>query len=614
MEIQHQGVRQHPDSLSRHGFIFDKAFFSQSLMSAQTEALLSLVFQHMSEGVFILNDSYEFVAVNQQFLKITRLPADDILQRYFCYHPLESFPEYHQKIFSEMQTALIAKQDFEKTVSLAMRGGPEVFVHVRVFCHTLADNRVIYIGFMNDVGRLSNLREAVTTALKYDKLTGLQNLDTFIESTKVMINFIEQSQNAVNSLVLLRLNIDKLQAFNESLGIQTTDLLICQFVERINQLGHNSSMMQAFSRFGGDNFAILLNVTDIAQAYDFLDKLSQSFELPFIMDGKYIYIRISVGVALYPRDAKSAENVIIQAETALKHARLSGGDDIVWFDKVQQNTLFRDTHLKSAFSRALTNSQIVPFFQPKVSFKDPHMPMFEALVRWEHPELGTLSPHEFLDEVLDGLSQPLFETIIQLSARQIIAWKKMGYHVKVCINIDARQLNNDRFIQFLDNLLTKHRCFTQHIEFELTEIARLIDKPKALNVIKTLRDAGAMIAIDDFGTGYASLSYLIDYPVDMLKIDRIFVQDIQHEPRKQTLVKAIVQIAHAINVQVIAEGVENQDELEFLKSLGCDGAQGYYYGKPMSAEAATQWLTQHYTADPAISAGYYARHPDDKAR
>lgn len=597
--------------LSEQVFHSNASFFRKHFIVTQLTSLIETFFGLLSEGVFVLDSQLNYVSVSEQFLQMTGLPRDEILGKTFCFHPIDFYPEYHRKIFLKIQQQLTQFESVNELLSFENRNGKSILGHVRIV-PVKFDNFFVYIGTVVSVNRQHEIRFDIEELLRYDTLTHLPNLSRFVDSLQIAIKAGQTLKDPNRQLAVIRLNIDKLQSFNESIGIAATDELLQLFVKRIDALTPPSQCrVKCFSRFGGDNFGILLEIDALAAAYAYLDKLSQLFEMPFFIESiPPLYVRVSVGVSLHPRDSSSAESMITQAESALKQARLYGGDDIVWYEKTHRNSLFQDTHLSSAFNKALNDAEIVPFFQPKLVFAQPNQPMFEALVRWQHPILGTLTPQDFLDDVIDGMSQRLFERIIHLCVRQLVAWKRLGYFVTVCINVDARQFNNERFLNFIFELLNKYPCFAKHIELELTEIARLVDKPKAITVLQQLVDCGISLAIDDFGTGYSSLSYLAEYPVNLVKIDRVFIQDILTNPKKQTLVKSIIHLAHDLNISVIAEGVETEAQKAFLQAIGCDGIQGYVYGKPMSAPQATAWLEQHFEKDTALADDFLKRFPD----
>lgn len=596
--------------LSEQVFCSNTSFFRKNFTTAHITALSEELCGLLSEGLFVLDSKLHYISVSKQFSQILRIPCEEILGKFFSFNPINFYPPYYHQIFSRIMTQLQNFQTVDELISFETRGGKSILGHIRIKAVRF-DNYLVYVGSLINVNHHHKIRQNIETLLRYDPLTHLPTLSRFVDALEIAIKVSEKHKFPNRQLAVIRLNIDRLQSFNESIGIQATDELLRQFAQRIDNLAPPADCrVNCFSRFGGDNFGILLEIDDLAAAYRYLDQLSQLFEMPFFIgDVPHIYVRTSVGVSLYPRDSTSAECLITQAESALKQARLIGGDDIVWYEKTHRNSLFQDTHLSSVFNRALQDAQIVPFFQPKMLFDVPQRPVFEALVRWQHPILGTLSPQDFLGDVIDGMSQRLFEKIIQLSIEHLIAWKRLGYLCLVCINIDARQLNNERFLQFIHQMLDKYACFTKHIELELTEIARLVDKPKAIAELQKLADAGIKIAVDDFGTGYSSLSYLAEFPISLIKIDKFFIQDVLQTPKKQKLVKSMVDLAHSLDIEVIAEGVETKEQSDFLHQIGCDGIQGYYYGKPMSAEQTTDWLNQNFIMDKSLADDFNQRYP-----
>ena len=394
--------------------------------------------------------------------------------------------------------------------------------------------------------------------------------------------------------VLLRINIDKLQSFNISLGIENTNTLIQGFVKRVKSLKISGASLVTFSRFGGDSFAAMISVQHLDAAHRYVAALKQLFDLPFSIDNQSIYLRLSIGASIFPTHTQDAQTLLLQADTALKHARLISGEDCVWYDANQQKGNFKDIHLLSAFKNALLKQQILPYFQPKLEFAQPDLPMFEALVRWEHPTLGLLYPNDFLAAVLDTSSQPLFEKIVLACIEQILTWREMGYSCLICINIDTRQLISDKFIAFIEGTIQQYSWLAQLISFEITEVCKIHDEVKAQVMLAKLRQYGFSISIDDFGTGFAAMQYLIKYPIDVLKIDRLFITDILQDTKKQVIVKSVIDMAHSLSMKALAEGVSNREEIEYLRSLGCDLIQGFGFGKPMSSQDNTEWLKANY--------------------
>ncbi|WP_019518652.1 sensor domain-containing protein [Faucicola boevrei] len=592
----------------KHPLIFDRFFFENSLSIkknvANVEQILAYLLNHISDGVCLLDENLNFVAFNQRFAQIIHLEPSEILGKYFSINPIESFEPSRQQVFLNIEEQLKNHTQLDELMIILPQNSQQIFARVQAIPLQLHPDANIYLGVLSDISHQTHMEQSLKHALRYDALTGLQNRETFFTiMSVVMQNFLNHKVDYLDkNIALVRLNIDKLQILNASIGNWATDMLLKAFVTRIQDFNEKNCQVKGFSRLGGDDFALLLLTNNLENIDSYLANLQQSIQKPFTINDTPIYINVSIGVASYHESNTEAHNnadiLISQAEKALRQARGSGGNQLVWFDRLNFSPVFDKIHVQSAFIYALNNSQIVAYFQPKIYFEQPTdddgQPIyhFEALMRWHHPILGILSPKDFLDEVLDSFSQPLFENMVEHCMTQALAWQQQGFLVKLGINIDVRQLLHDNFLSFMKQSLLKYPNFAKFIEFELTETAPIANNHDTLTILDFLRDNGFCIAIDDFGTGHASLGYLIHFPINLLKFDKLFIQNINTKPQKIQIVKAIIQMAHNMNIKVIAEGVENQAEYQCLKQLGCDATQGFFHGKPMSADEATTWLQQ----------------------
>lgn len=582
------------DDFSKHGFLIDSEFFDNHVSLEQVTTVFALLLSKIHEGVFFLDEQLRFVCVNEQFLKMTGLPRDKILGSPFHYYDYKDYPPHLQQAIEAIINRLDNQQSVSTNLILSYRHSPKISTWLDIsVCH-IDDNRVIYAGLLTNLTQKDSQRINSLRKFNYDKLTGLPNYDTFYEKLKACIKYYNTSGCHDCTCVLLRISIDKLQSFNLSLGIENTNTLIQCFVKRVKTLNVPGVSLSSFSRFGGDSFAAMISVDDINCAHAYLKELKQLFELPLSIGNQSIYLRLSIGISVFPSNSSNAQTLLLQADTALKHARLINDEDFVWYHADQQQSSFKNIHLLSAFKSGLSKQQIVAYFQPKFCFKQPDVPMFEALVRWEHPTLGLLYPKDFLEEVLDRSSQPLFETIIFACIDQVLAWRHIGYNCLICVNIDSRQLINEKFIAFIEEKLQQFAWLPDVISFEITEISKIHDEIKAQMMLSKLHALNFIISIDDFGTGFAAMQYLIKYPIDVLKIDRLFVTGILNDPKKQVIVKSVIDMAHALSMEVLAEGVSSLDEIDYLGEIGCDCVQGYGYSEPMSGNVTTNWLKQNF--------------------
>lgn len=581
--------------LREYGFIVDSHFFDKQISLEHQNAVFASVFSKIHDGIFMLDKQLRFICVNQQFLNITALPRDQVIGSPFYFYPYKTYALHLQQAIAAIITKLDNRQSISTNLVLSYHNSPEVAVWLDISVCEVDDNRVMYVGLLTNLTKKDAQLSHTLHLYNYDELTGLPNYDSFYEKLKSCIDYYQTADNQRECMgVLLRINIDKLQSFNISLGIENTNTLIQGFVKRVKSLKISGASLVTFSRFGGDSFAAMISVQHLDAAHYYVAALKQLFDLPFSIDNQSIYLRLSIGASVFPTHTQDAQTLLLQADTALKHARLINDEDCVWYDANQQKGNFKDIHLLSAFKNALLKQQILPYFQPKLEFAQPDMPMFEALVRWEHPTLGLLYPNDFLAEVLDKSSQALFEKIVLACIEQILTWREMGYNCLICINIDSRQLINDKFIEFIEGTIQQYSWLAQLISFEITEVCKIHDELKAQAMLSKLRQYGFSISIDDFGTGFAAMQYLIKYPINMLKIDRLFITNILQDRKKQVIVKSVIDMAHSLSMQALAEGVSNREEIEYLRSLGCDLIQGFGFGVPMSSKDASKWLKANY--------------------
>lgn len=581
--------------LSEYGFIVDSHFFDKQISLEHQNAVFASVFSKIHDGIFMLDERLRFICVNQQFLNITALPRDQVIGSPFYFYSYNTYAPHLQQAIAAIITKLDNRQSISTNLVLSYHNSPEVAVWLDISVCEVDDNRVMYVGLLTNLTKKDAQLSHTLHLYNYDELTGLPNYDTFYDKLKSCIDYYQTADNQRECMgVLLRINIDKLQSFNISLGIENTNTLIQGFVKRVKSLKISGASLVTFSRFGGDSFAAVISVQHLDAAHYYVAALKQLFDLPFSIDNQSIYLRLSIGASVFPTHTQDAQTLLLQADTALKHARLISDEDCVWYDANQQKGNFKDIHLLSAFKNALLKQQILPYFQPKLEFAQPDMPMFEALVRWEHPTLGLLYPNDFLAEVLDKSSQALFEKIVLACIEQILTWREMGYNCLICINIDSRQLINDKFIEFIEGTIQQYSWLAQLISFEITEVCKIHDELKAQVMLAKLRQYGFSISIDDFGTGFAAMQYLIKYPIDVLKIDRLFITNILQDRKKQVIVKSVIDMAHSLSMQALAEGVSNREEIEYLRSLGCDSVQGFGFGVPMSSKDASKWLKANY--------------------
>ncbi|MFT3812763.1 MAG: EAL domain-containing protein [Acidovorax sp.] len=413
-----------------------------------------------------------------------------------------------------------------------------------------------------------------------DPLTGLPNRALFAE---LLAHSVQQAGHTGARFALLCLDLDKFAAINETQGHRLGDRLLVQVAQRLQGLLPDRD---AVARVGGDEFNVILDHglqgADLT-AQHMIDALAA----PFTLDGQPLYVSASVGIAVYPEDGASAEALQSKADAALHQAKLDGRGSLRFFSPEIMQRAKERLSLEAEMRRALDQGEFRLHYQPQLRLADQKMAGLEALVRWEHPQRGLIPPGLFVPLAEEsGLIVPLGTWVLHEAARQARAWRDAGLEPgPVAVNISARQFGTGDFVATVEGALAAHGVEPRHLELEITESCLMANRDQAATALEALRERGVQLAIDDFGTGYSSMSYLQQFRVHKLKIDMSFVRGLDGSASSQSIVAAIIALGHSLQFDIVAEGVETPQQLEHLRRLGCDMAQGYLIGRPAPAPA-----------------------------
>lgn len=437
---------------------------------------------------------------------------------------------------------------------------------------------------------------------EHDFLTGLPN--------RVLLNdridfAIALAARHKKKLAVLFMDLDGFKHINDSLGHSTGDKLLESIAGRLVASVRTADTV---SRQGGDEFVILLSeIEQSEEAAAITNRVLQAVADPHSIDELDLHVTASVGVSIYPDDGEDAEALVKNADTAMYQAKAMGRQTFRFFKPVMNAIAVERQSIEADLRRALQRRELVLHYQPKVDLTTGAITGAEALIRWMHPSRGLIPPAQFIPIAEDcGLILPIGAWVLGEATRQARSWVAAGLNPgTIAVNVSAMQFRDDSFVEQLFEILAETRLDPKLLELELTETVLMTRADSTAAVLQTLRERGVQIAIDDFGTGYSNLSYLQKFPVDCLKIDQSFIRQISTVGQEVALVTAIINMAHTLNLRVVAEGVETKDETAFLKANGCDQAQGYYFSRPLVAKAFKQLLERQIT-DEKLPAGNQA--------
>jgi len=444
------------------------------------------------------------------------------------------------------------------------------------------------LGVTRDITARKQAEERVQYMAHYDALTGLPNRVLLEDHASYAIQLAQRNND---SLAVLFLDLDHFKDINDTLGHSVGDALL---VELANRLRQTLRAEDTVSRLGGDEFILLLPGAQMRGVAQVAQKLLDVIAEPCRIAPYDLSVNASIGIALYPDDGLDLETLSKCADTAMYRAKQEGRHDFRFFTPEMQARSARNLQLVNALRSALERSQFEVHYQPQVSLQDGRIIGAEALLRWRHPEMGTISPAEFIPVAEDsGLILPIGEWVLRQAVQQTQTWLRDGLGpLVVAVNLSVVQFRLRDLPTLVTQILEQHGLPPEYLELELTEGVAMQDAQGAISVMSNLHDRGVRMSIDDFGTGYSSLSHLKKFKVYKLKIDQSFVRDISTDPEDKAIVSAIIQMARSLGLKTIAEGVETTGQQDFLREQGCDEAQGYFYSRPLPADQFTELLAQ----------------------
>ncbi|MCW4349582.1 MAG: EAL domain-containing protein [Candidatus Thiodiazotropha endolucinida] len=421
----------------------------------------------------------------------------------------------------------------------------------------------------------------------HDSLTNLPNRSLFLLRLKQAIS---KAKRTGLQMAVLFVDLDRFKEINDSLGHAFGDRVLKLVSERFKQSVREDDTI---ARLGGDEFTFILEGLNRPQhAAKMAQQIIHSLELPIEVDHHQLYLTTSIGISVYPQDGKSAETMLRNADAAMYKAKDEGKNTFQYYTEDMTEQAFERIFLEASLRRALGQNELAVCYQPQVDTRSGNIIGVEVLVRWLHPEMGTVLPSRFISLAEDtGLIIPLGEQVMRIACKQMAEWDRQGIRPgRIAINLSGKQVSSRELLTSLQSILAETGCRPEWLEFEVTEGFLMKDPEKAVSILQQVRDLGIELAIDDFGTGYSSLTYLKRFPLTRLKIDQSFIRDVPHDQEDVAITRAIIALGNSLNLQVLAEGVESEEQKRFLIGEGCSEAQGYYFCHPLTVDKMTYLL------------------------
>ena len=465
--------------------------------------------------------------------------------------------------------------------------------------------------------RTRELQTATARAFKLaqqDILTGLPNRVLLNQRLQQILALAKREHQQV---AVLFLDFDHFKRINDTLGHDTGDQLLQQVAQRLSSTIRESDLV---ARLGGDEFVLVLTGLNMQQsAHELLqmvERVRGAFGTPFNVNGQEMSLTVSIGVSMFPDDATDAPSLIKQADTAMYAAKEQGRNAYRFFTADMNARIQARLQLENNLRRALANQEFYLVYQPQIDMSTGLPVGAEALIRWRDPEHGEISPAEFIGVAEEsGLIHPIGSWVLETACRQGREWAEQDMPLRMSVNVSVRQLEQDTWLDVVKNALKVARLAPSYLDLEITESVIISNADKAVATLSRLKQMGVTLTMDDFGTGYSSLYYLTRLPLNNIKIDQKFIRGIDHDRNDEAITHAIIALSHGLGMRVIAEGVETPSQFQFLQKQGCEEAQGFYIGRPMTAPAFKVWWEQRmeYAARLRTSTGDLLQMPDIEA-
>ncbi|HEK1008617.1 TPA: EAL domain-containing protein [Pseudomonas putida] len=555
---------------------------SQQRRAEKDLRMAATVFEHSTSAILITDPAGYIVQANEAFSRVSGYAVSDVLDQLPGMLTVDEQQEGHLRYVLKQ---LHQRGSWEGEVWLKRRDGERYPAWVGITA-VLDDEGDLasYVCFFTDISERKASEQRIHRLAYYDALTHLPNRTLFQDRLHTAL---QQAERQKSWVVLMFLDLDRFKPINDSLGHAAGDRMLKDMALRLLACVDDDDTV---ARMGGDEFTLLLQsraTREMAlnRAIHVAENILASLVRPFVLEGREFFVTASIGIALSPQDGSELSQLMKNADTAMYHAKERGKNNFQFYQAEMNASALERLELESDLRHALEQNEFILYYQPQFSGDGKRLTGAEALLRWRHPTRGLVPPGDFIPVIEElGLVVDVGDWVLREACRQLKAWHKAKVRVpKVSVNISARQFSDGQLGNRIATILEETGLPPACLELELTESILMRDVNEAMQILDGLKVLGLSIAVDDFGTGYSSLNYLKQFPIDVLKIDRTFVDGLPEGEQDAQIARAIIAMAHSLNLAVIAEGVETHEQLEFLREHGCDEVQGYLFGRPMPA-------------------------------
>lgn len=558
----------------------------QTLSLQKSLSLVKSTFESSSNGILVVDNDGKIIDYNQNIVSLLNVPQ-------FIFET-----QSQQKFFEFINNQLESPEEFSTKIKQLQQKREQISIEIikfnngKVFeCysqpHKLNHEIIGRIFDFRDITKRAKLEKELQYQASHDSLTGLANRVTLLEGIKLAI---KNSMQNNEQFAVVFLDLDRFKLINDSLSHQVGDKLLKKAAERLQSMIRSGDML---ARLGGDEFVIIfLQVNKQQHIETLIFQLINLFQQPFKISDRQVTITASIGVSLYPKDGKTANILLRNADIAMYRAKARKGNNFQFYTPEMSALSLAELDQEAELRQALANGEFFLCYQPQLDLVNEKIIAVEALIRWQHPQKGILLPIDFIPLAEDmGLIVQIGEWVIRTACKQNKAWQSAGLPpIRVAVNVSQQQFEQQNLAEVIEKIVKEVDLKPEYLEIELTENV-ILSSREIIRTLTKLKKIGVKVTIDDFGTGFSSLSYLHKLPLDRLKIDSSFIQHIHSKMDDEAMIRAVIAMAKNLQLEVLAEGVENVDQLNFLKQNQCGDVQGFYFSKPLTSFEIENYLS-----------------------